>query len=41
MLLVLQDKDKLWVAKLVKVYQSDAVRQFVQAEFKSAVVPGF
>jgi D-methionine transport system substrate-binding protein len=36
-----QDQGKPWVAKLVKVYQSDAIRQFVQAEFKGAVVPGF
>jgi D-methionine transport system substrate-binding protein len=36
-----QDKDKPWVAKLVKAYQSDEVRRFVQAEFKGAVVPGF
>lgn len=36
-----QDKDKPWVAKLVKVYQSDTIRQFVLTEFKGAVVPGF
>ena len=36
-----QDKDKPWVAKLVKAYQSDEVRRFVQTEFKGAVVPGF
>ena len=36
-----QDKDKPWVARLVKAYQSDEVRRFVQAEFKGAVVPGF
>ncbi|MFZ3221396.1 MAG: MetQ/NlpA family ABC transporter substrate-binding protein [Rhodoferax sp.] len=36
-----QDKDKPWVAKLVKVYQSDAIRTFIQTEFKGAVVPGF
>jgi D-methionine transport system substrate-binding protein len=36
-----QDKDKPWVAKLVKAYHSAEVRQFVQAEFKGAVVPGF
>ncbi|MFN3738566.1 MetQ/NlpA family ABC transporter substrate-binding protein [Hydrogenophaga sp.] len=35
------DKDKPWVAKLVKAYQSDAVRQFIQTEFKGSVVPGF
>lgn len=36
-----QDKDKPWVAKLVKAYQSEEVRKFVLAEFKGAVVPGF
>lgn len=36
-----QDKDKPWVAKLVKAYQSEEVRKFVQAEFKGAVIPGF
>jgi D-methionine transport system substrate-binding protein len=36
-----QDKDKPWVAKLVKAYQSEEVRQFVQTEFKGAVIPGF
>ena len=35
------DKDKPWVAKLVKAYHSDAVRQFIQTEFKGSVVPGF
>lgn len=36
-----QDKDKPWVAKLVKAYHSEDIRKFVQAEFKGAVVPGF
>jgi len=36
-----QDKDKPWVAKLVKLYQSEEIRKFVLAEFKGAVVPGF
>lgn len=36
-----QDKDKPWVAKLVKAYQSEEVRRFVQSEFKGSVVPGF
>ncbi len=36
-----QDKDKPWVAKLVKAYHSDEVRQFVQTEFKGAVIAGF
>ena len=33
-----QDKDKPWVATLVKAYHSDAVRQFVKTEFKGAVL---
>ncbi|WBY03023.1 MetQ/NlpA family ABC transporter substrate-binding protein [Ramlibacter tataouinensis] len=36
-----QDKDKPWVAKLVKAYQSEEIRKFIQAEFKGAVIPGF
>jgi D-methionine transport system substrate-binding protein len=36
-----EDKDKPWVAKLVKAYQSEDVRQFVLSEFKGAVIPGF
>ena len=35
------DKDKPWVAKLVKAYQSEEVRKFIQTEFKGAVIPGF
>ena len=33
-----QDKDKPWVATLVKAYHSDVVRQFVKTEFKGAVL---
>ena len=33
-----QDKDKPWVAKLVKAYHSDEVRSFVQNEFKGSVL---
>ncbi|MEN9314562.1 MAG: hypothetical protein RIS35_955 [Pseudomonadota bacterium] len=33
-----QDKDRPWVATLVKAYHSDAVRQFVKTEFKGAVL---
>ena len=33
-----QDKDKPWVAKLVKAYHSDEVRTFVQSEFKGSVL---
>jgi D-methionine transport system substrate-binding protein len=36
-----QDKNKPWVAKLVKAYQSEEIRKYVQAEFKGAVIPGF
>jgi D-methionine transport system substrate-binding protein len=36
-----QDKDKPWVAKLVKAYQSEDIRKYVQAESKGAVVTGF
>ena len=36
-----QDKDKPWVAKLVKAYHSDEIRNFVQTEFKGSVLPGF
>ena len=36
-----EDRNKPWVAKLVRAYQSDEVRQFIQAEFKGAVIPGF
>jgi len=35
------DKDKPWVAKLVKAYQSDEIRKFIQTEFKGAVIAGF
>lgn len=36
-----QDQAKPWVAKLVKLYQSEAIRKFIQTEFKGAVVTGF
>jgi D-methionine transport system substrate-binding protein len=36
-----QDQTKPWVAKLVKAYQSEEIRKFVQTEFKGAVVTGF
>lgn len=35
------DKDKPWVAKLVKAYQSEDTRQFIQTEFKGAVLAGW
>jgi D-methionine transport system substrate-binding protein len=36
-----QDKDKPWVAKLVKTYQSEEIRKFILTEFKGAVLAGF
>jgi D-methionine transport system substrate-binding protein len=36
-----QDKNKPWVKKLVAAYQSPEVRQFIDKEFKGAVVPSF
>ncbi|MBO9647164.1 MAG: MetQ/NlpA family ABC transporter substrate-binding protein [Variovorax sp.] len=33
-----QDKDKPWVAKLVKAYHSEEVKNFVQNEFKGSVL---
>ena len=36
-----QDQSKPWVAKLIKVYQSEAIRQFIQTQFKGAVIAGF
>ncbi|WP_436020845.1 MetQ/NlpA family ABC transporter substrate-binding protein [Rhizobacter sp. LjRoot28] len=35
------DKDKPWVAKLVKAFQSPEVKAFVQANFSGSVVPAF
>ncbi|WP_342620552.1 MetQ/NlpA family ABC transporter substrate-binding protein [Rhodoferax sp. GW822-FHT02A01] len=36
-----QDKDKPWVAKIVKAYQSEEIRKYLQTEFKGAVLAGF
>lgn len=36
-----QDKDKPWLAKLVKAYHSDEIRKYIQTEFKGAVLAGF
>ena len=33
-----QDKNKPWVAKLVKAYHSAEVKQFVVSEFKNSVI---
>ena len=35
------DQGKPWVARLVKAYHSDEVRQYIQTEFKGAVLAGF
>ncbi|ABM33112.1 lipoprotein, YaeC family [Paracidovorax citrulli AAC00-1] len=35
------DKDKPWVAKLVKAYHSDEVRQYIETQFKGAVLAGW
>ena len=35
------DADKPWVAKLLKVYQSDEIKQFIQERFKGAIVPAW
>ena len=35
------DQDKPWVAKLVKIYQSDEVKQFINDRFKGAIVPAW
>ena len=35
------DKDKPWVAKLVKAYHSEEVRKYILSEFKGSVVAGF
>lgn len=35
------DKDKPWVAKLVKAYHSEPVKQFIQTTFKGEVLPGW
>src|SRR5690606_28298167 len=36
-----EDQNKPWVAKLVKAYQSDEIRKFIQTQFKGAIIPGF
>lgn len=35
------DQDKPWVAKLVKAYQNDEVKQFINDKFKGAIVPAW
>jgi D-methionine transport system substrate-binding protein len=36
-----QDKDRPWVAKLVKAFQSPEVKQFVSSNFAGSMVPAF
>lgn len=36
-----RDKSKPWVAKLVKAYHSDEVRNYIQTEFKGSVLAGW
>lgn len=35
------NKDKPWVARLVKAYQSEEVRNFVNAQFSGSIIPAF
>ncbi|MEG1735562.1 MAG: metal ABC transporter substrate-binding protein, partial [Comamonas sp.] len=35
------DKQKPWVPALIKSYQSEEVRQFIDKEFKGSVFPAF
>ena len=35
------DKNQPWVAKLLKAYQSEEIRKFIEVEFKGSVLPGF
>ena len=35
------DKDKPWVARLVKAYQSEDVRKFIETQFQGSVLPAF
>ncbi len=35
------EKSQPWVGKLIKAYQSPEVRQFIETQFKGAVVPAF
>lgn len=36
-----QDKEQPWVARLVKAYQSEDVRQFIETQFQGSVIPAF
>ncbi|QEI05472.1 MetQ/NlpA family ABC transporter substrate-binding protein [Pigmentiphaga aceris] len=35
------DKDKPWVKKLLKAYQSEEIRKFIETEFKGSGIPTF
>ena len=35
------DKNQPWVASLRKAYQSEAIRKFIDTEFKGSVLPAF
>ncbi|MFT3815068.1 MAG: MetQ/NlpA family ABC transporter substrate-binding protein [Acidovorax sp.] len=35
------DKDKPWVAQLLKAYHSDEIRRYIQTQFKGSVLPAF
>lgn len=36
-----KDRDAAWVPKLVKAYQSEEVRQYIQGHFNGSVIPAF
>lgn len=36
-----RDKDQPWVKRLVKAYQSEDVRQFIETQFQGSVIPAF
>ena len=36
-----EDQSKPWVAKLLKAYQNDTIRKYIDEKFKGAVIPSF
>jgi D-methionine transport system substrate-binding protein len=36
-----EDREKPWVAKLIEVYHSEPVKQFILQRFKGAYVPSW
>ena len=36
-----QDKTQPWVAKLLKAYQNDTIRKYIDEKFQGAVIPSF